>query len=208
MLPMALPPAPAEHPDVAYTPPEAARSILERWLRQYKIGADPVTVWFPFDGASAYSNAWQALRPWDRIVRTEKDPGAPSVLSGRALLRDAFDGPPCDRVDFIVDNPPYSIIDAVMRLALTHAERGVAFQIPGQHLAPSVRDWMWDEAPPDEQCWLTPRINHDRPHAEKKGSGDVREYSFVTWLRRAGEWRGRMRLARYNWRTGQTWGRG
>lgn len=205
LLPIALPPAPAEHPDVAYTDPAVARAHVEYLGRRYCLGTKPLTMWEPFAGAGAYMDAWQHCRPWDTVVAGELDPGAPTVASGRVARADVFDGPPCERPDWIVTNPPFSLFDDLLPVLLSHAAVGVSLLLVGQSMAPGARDWLWDNAPPDEVCWVTPRMGFDRPG--KKDGTDMREYALVTWLRRAGAWRGRMRLARYNWRTGQTWGR-
>jgi len=213
LLPMALPPAPKAHPDVAYTDPAVARAHVEYLGRRYCLGSDPLVMWEPFAGAGAYMDAWQHCRHWDKVVAGELDPGAPTVRSGRVPRRDAFDGPPGGVADWIVTNGPFSIFDEVLPVLLEHARVGVSLLMVGQSLAPAgnrndrtARDRMWTETPPDELCWLTPRMGFDRT-GKPKGT-DMREYAIVTWLRRAGKWRGRMRLARLNWRTGQTWGRG
>jgi len=205
MLPMALPPAPAEHPDVAYTDPAVARAHVEYLGRRYCLGSAPLVMWEPFAGAGAYLDAWEHCRHWDTVVAGELDPGAPAVRSGRVPRLDAFAGPPGGVADWAISNPPFSIIDKVLPVLLEHARVGVSLLLVGQSLAPMARDWMWDNAPPDELCWMTPRMGFDRP-GKPKGT-DMREYAIVTFLRRGGKWRGRMRLARLNWRTGQTWGR-
>ena len=205
-LPMTLPPAPAEHPDVAYTDSAVALAHVEYLGRRYCLGADPLVMWEPFAGAGAYMDAWDHCRHWDTVVAGELDPGAPTVVRGRVERRDAFDGPPGGVADWIVTNPPFSTFDRALPMLLEHARVGVSLLLVGQCLAPGARDWMWNNAPPDELCWLTPRMGFDRPG--KKPGTDMREYAIVTWLRRAGRWNGRMRLARLNWRTGQTWGRG
>lgn len=211
-LPLALPPAPAEHheikvSDVAYTTPAMARAHAEYLGRRYCLGSSPLTMWEPFAGAGAYLDAWEKVRPWDTVVAGELDPGAPSVVSRRVPRADVFDGPPCERVDWIVTNPPFSIFDRLLPVLLDHAEVGVSLLLVGQSLAPSARRSMWESAAPDDFCWLTPRLGFDRPGRGASTSCDMREYALVTWFRRAGAWRGRMRLARLNWQTGDTWGR-
>jgi len=208
MLPMPMPPAPGADPlaaDIAYTDPAVALAHVEYLGRRYCLGSAPLVLWEPFAGGGAYMDAWEKCRHWDTVVAGELDPGAPTVRSGRVPRRDAFDGPPM-AADWIVTNPPFSIIDKVLPVLLEHARVGVSLLLVGQSLAPMARDWLWSDAPPDELCWLTPRMGFDRP-GKPRGT-DMREYAVVTFLRRAGKWRGRMRLARLNWRTGQTWGRG
>lgn len=205
-LPMALPPAPAEHPDVAYTDPAVARAHVEYLGRRYCLGTAPLVMWEPFAGAGAYLDAWQHCRHWDTVVAGELDPGAPTVRSGRVERRDVFDGPPGGVCDWAVSNGPFSTFDRWLPVLLQHARVGVSLLVVGQSVAPMVRDWMWDNAPPDEECWLTPRMGFDRPG--KKAGTDMREYAIVTFLRRAGKWRGRLRLSRMNWKDGRIWARG
>lgn len=214
LLPIALPPAPAEHPDVAYTDPAVARAHVEYLGRRYCLGTKPLTMWEPFVGGGVYPNAWKRCRPWDIVVAGDLDPGAPAVRSGRYPLADVFDGPPVERPQWVVSNGPFSTFDQWLPVLLEHAEVGVSLLMVGQSLAPAgnrkdktARDRMWTNSPPDEMCWLTPRLSFDRT-GKPKGGTDMREYALVTWYRRAGTWRGRMRLSRLNWRTSQFWGRG
>ena len=207
LLPMPMAPPPGKASDVAYTPPEVARALVDDLGRRYCLGSTPLTMWEPWCGAGAFSEAWAHARPWDKVVASDIDPGASLVVRKRAALRDAFDGPPDGGISWTVSNPPFSRFDDCLRLALEHSRVGVAMLLVGQSMAPIARDWMWTESPPDSMTWLTPRISFDRPHAEKKGQTDMREYAFMVWLRRGGKWHGRMRLGRLNWRTGQSWGR-
>lgn len=200
---------------MAYTTAAMARAHVEYLGRRYCLGSSPLTMWEPFAGAGAYLDAWEKVRPWDAVVGGELDPGAPSVVSRRVRRADVFDGPPCERVDWIVTNPPFSIFDRLLPVLLDHAEVGVSLLLVGQSVAPAgnvkgyekARDRMWSETPPDDFCWLTPRLGFDRPGRGTSTSSDMREYALVTWFRRAGAWRGRMRLSRFNWQTGETWGR-
>jgi hypothetical protein len=106
----------------------------------------------------------------------------------------------------VATNPPFSLFDRLLPVLLDHAAVGVSLLLVGQSLAPGARDWLWDTAPPDDVCWITPRVGFDRPG--RPSGTDMREYALVTWLRRGGRWRGRMRIGRLNWRTGRTWGAG
>ncbi|MGB0731783.1 MAG: hypothetical protein ACPGRF_06365 [Miltoncostaeaceae bacterium] len=100
-----------------------------------------------------------------------------------------------ESVDWIVGNITGQSAVPRLRDMLRHAGVGVSLLIDGGSLPALVPGPLWEVAPPDELCGLNPAVGGAR-------------VEIATWFRRAGEWRGRMRLARYNWRTGQMWGRG
>ena len=202
-LPPALFPTqePAAGADVAYTPPPVASTTVDLVAAEIS-GA---VVWEPYVGGGAFADA---LRSRARAVLvTDCDPAAPGLAAPSAFgaVHDVGRGLPVGwpRPDWIVTNPPFSLLDAHLPILLEVATRGVLLLLVGQWLAPGARDWLWDAATPDEVIWHRERIPFKGPGRTGKAT-DLREYAAVIWRRRS-TWVGRARMGRYSTALGRVW---
>jgi hypothetical protein len=204
--------------DVAYTPDHVARALVEV-LRPELTGA---RVWEPYAGGGAFCRALSGvagityatdcdpaaegvgladigLTPWD-VAK-----GWPWTAAGRGFP--ASTSPEVERElrpQWIVTNPPFSLLDAHLPVLFEAATEGVALLLVGQSLAPGKRDWLWDAAVPDEMLWIRERIAFCGPGRTGKDT-DMRDYAWVIWRKRAGSWMGRGLLGRVSTETGRVW---
>lgn len=185
--------------DVAYTPDAVARACVAT-LPPIIGGA-----WEPYAGGGAFCRALVGHGAY--VFASDIDPAAPALGSTLSRLADASKGWPLEgpRPDWIVSNPPFSVLDEHLPVLLATAQVGVAMLLIGQWLAPGARDWLWQGALPDEILWLRERVAFEGPGRNGKDT-DSREYAWIIWRRSAERgWMGRGHVGRLSWHTGQLW---
>ncbi len=191
--------------DVAYTPEPVASAIVRLLLAGE---LDGLVAWEPYVGAAAFSIALDAAGC--EVWVSDLDPAAPGLRSSwveGSVVCDVGRGLPegFPRPDWIVTNPPFSMLDAHLPILLDTAKVGVALLLVGQSVAPGVRDWMWENAMPDVQAWARERIKFQGPGRDGTGS-DMREYAVLIFRRQPdGGWMGRGLMARFSVALERTW---
>lgn len=203
--------APADGSDVAYTPAAVAEACV-RFLHQecWMFGS----WWEPCAGSGNWLSALGARSGLGPGMASELDPQSESVRSGRAVQRDALQGPPGDfEPENIVTNPPFSISPQLLRSFIQiPSARMIALLLLQQWIVPDGqgaerrRDLCWGPvARPTHQILLYPRIAFEGP-GRVVGATDMREYALYLWHRQPdGSWcppRPTV-LRRLNWATGE-----